>query len=105
MNLYDIPNRIGYRLFDCSECERHYILLCRDRFSPSKDECPYCGECSIPFDNCGIDEIAEYTERRWVVAVHRMIREIGGPTGYTREETAQIEILEQLLKRMEASNE
>ena len=50
-------------------------------------------------------EAANQERARWVAAVHGMIREIGGPTGYTREETAQIEILEQLLKQMEETND
>lgn len=57
MNLSDIPDRVGYREFKCCECEKVYMLLGRDRFSPSSDECPACRSYTHPHARWSLGEI------------------------------------------------
>jgi len=59
MNIQDIPDRIGYREFLCQECGVTYILLGRDRFSPSGDECPSCGDTNHPKAHWGLSGIVD----------------------------------------------
>lgn len=40
--------RQGWRAFDCDECGRKWEWPSRDRFSPSGENCPDCGEWLFP---------------------------------------------------------
>lgn len=75
MNIQDIPNRVGYRFFTCSECERDYTLLGRDRFSPSEDECPHCQDYNHPYGNCGLDEIVDHMNSRLLYGITSLTHE------------------------------
>ena len=41
----------GWRAFDCDECGRKWEWPSRDRFSPSGENCPACGEWIFPHAN------------------------------------------------------
>ncbi len=41
----------GWRAFDCDECGRKWEWPSRDRFSPSGENCPDCGEWLFPHAN------------------------------------------------------
>lgn len=43
--------RHGWRLFKCEECDLLYWEVTRDRFSPSHENCPQCGEVVDPIGN------------------------------------------------------
>lgn len=62
------PTRRGWRYFECSECGLRWEWPSRDRFSPSGEDCPSCGEwvfprghredASLPVDDSGNLKIA-----------------------------------------------
>jgi len=43
--------RVGWRSFECGECDHKWEWPSRDRFSPSGEDCPKCGEWCTPRDN------------------------------------------------------
>lgn len=43
--------RQGWRAFDCDECGHKWEWPSRDRFSPSGENCPKCGEWLFPCGN------------------------------------------------------
>ena len=49
----DLPRlvRQGWRAFDCDACGRKWEWPSRDRFSPSGENCPDCGEWLFPHAN------------------------------------------------------
>lgn len=60
--------RQGWRHFECDTCSNKFALPTRDRFSPSGENCPECGEwlhpcgqqedASLPVDDSGNLKIA-----------------------------------------------
>jgi len=44
-------DRKGWRLFECPDCNHQWEWPSRDRFSPSGENCPKCGEWSFPHAN------------------------------------------------------
>ena len=45
------PVRQGWRAFECDECGHKWEWPSRDRFSPSGENCPKCGEWLFPCGN------------------------------------------------------
>jgi hypothetical protein len=43
--------RQGWRAFECDECGHKWEWPSRDRFSPSGENCPECGEWLFPCGN------------------------------------------------------
>jgi len=42
-------SRTGYRFFHCEDCGHRWKEATRDRFSPSGENCPRCGEWWFPY--------------------------------------------------------
>lgn len=101
MNLADIPNRVGYRGFACGECEHFYMLLTRDRFSRSGDECLKCNNWNHPCESWGLNEIVDKINNRWLAAVDEVFKK--DTNRALGEDIAVRNYINELKTRMEAT--